>query len=76
MAREGATLAPFASTAFQRCDTQGTHLPMDFSLGIKPLAAYDDGQCISLSLLRQGLGSWLGPPAVKAPHVLWGFEEA
>ena len=29
-----------------------------------------------LSLLRQGMGGGLGPPASRAPHVLWGFEEA
>ena len=30
----------------------------------------------SLSLLRQGMGGGLSPPATRAPHLLWGFEEA
>ena len=29
---------------------------------------------LSLALLRQGIGSCLGPPALKAPHMLWGLE--
>ena len=30
----------------------------------------------SLSLFFARLGELVRPPAVKAPHVLWGFEEA
>ena len=35
-----------------------------------------DRGCPLPSLLRQGMGGGLSPPATRAPHVLWGFEEA
>ena len=28
------------------------------------------------TLLRQGIGGGLSHPATRAPHLLWGFEEA